>query len=396
MEREDKSKLELSPGEEKHTYQDIQNTLKDNKKSADKEYKPGQNKLNSYNWLGDLPPDGRDNEVIEVRFKNTRKAFFRNINNIRLELGNVVAVEASPGHDIGRVSMIGKLVDIQMKQQKNIPDLEELKKIYRKAKEVDIEKWDEARSLEIPTMLSSRKIAAELHLNMKIGDVEYQGDKTKAIFYYIADVRVDFRQLIKQLADKFRVRIEMRQIGARQEAGRIGGIGSCGRELCCSSYMKNFVSVTTAHARIQDLSLNPQKLAGQCGKLKCCLNYEIDGYVDKQKSFPAKNIALETQNGTAHFVKMEIYKGVFWYSFDKNSIVNLTAVPVERVREIQGLNRNGEKPERLVETNFEDAVEHSFENTVGQESLTRFEEKNKKSTNKNRNKRRRKKNDKRK
>ncbi|TFH33657.1 MAG: hypothetical protein E4G95_09415, partial [Bacteroidia bacterium] len=246
-------------------------------------YNPGEYKLNSFNWLADIPSDGSESEIVEVRFKNTRKGFYRNVNGLRLEIGDVVAVEASPGHDIGRISMMGRLVDFQLKQKRNIPSGEDLKKVYRKAKSVDIEKWEESRSLEIPTMLRSRKIAEELKLNMKIGDVEYQGDKTKAIFYYIADVRVDFRQLIKGLADQFRVRIEMRQIGARQEAGRIGGIGSCGRELCCSSYMKNFNSITTSHARYQELSLNPQKLAGQCSKLKCCLNYELDSYVDRQK-----------------------------------------------------------------------------------------------------------------
>lgn len=362
--------------------------------SAETKYIPGHHKLNSFNWLSDVPSDGRDNELVEVRFKNTRKGFYQNVNKLRLDIGDIVAVEASPGHDIGRVSMTGKLVDIQIRQQKNIPALEDLKKIYRKAKEVDIEKWEDARSLEISTMLQSRKIAEELGLNMKIGDVEYQGDKTKAIFYYIADERVDFRQLIKQLAEKFRVRIEMRQIGARQEAGRIGGIGSCGRELCCSSYLKNFVSVTTAHARVQDLSLNPQKLAGNCGKLKCCLNYEIDGYADKQRSFPSKDIPLQIQEGSAHFVKMEIYKGIFWYSFDRNSQSNLTAVPVERVSEIQRMNKNGKKPERLVESTFEVTGEHSFENTVGTESITRFTEKNKsRNQGKRRNKKRRNKNE---
>lgn len=341
-------------------------------------YIPGRHKLNSYNWLSDIPSDGREGELIEVRFKNTRKGFYRNANRLRLDIDDIVAVEASPGHDIGRVSMIGRLVDIQQKQAKLITSLDELKKVYRKAKDVDLEKWENARSLEIPTMLQSRKIASELKLDMKIGDVEYQGDKTKAIFYYIADERVDFRQLIKQLAEKFKVRIEMRQIGARQEAGRIGGIGSCGRELCCSSYIKNFVSVTTAHARVQDLSLNPQKLAGQCGKLKCCLNYEIDSYADKQKDFPPKHIALEAEEGVAHFLKMEIQKGIYWYSFDKNSMANAVAVPVERVNEIQKLNKTGKKPVRLVENNFTPTNEHRFENTAGKESLTRFEDKNSK------------------
>lgn len=364
---------------------------------TDTRYIPGHHKLNSYNWLSDIPSDGRENEVVEVRFKNTRKGFFRNVNNIRLDIDDVVAVEASPGHDIGRVSMVGRLVDIQLKHQRNFPVLEDLKKVYRKAKDVDLEKWEAARSLEVSTMLQSRKIAEELGLNMKIGDVEYQGDKTKAIFYYIADERVDFRQLIKQLAEKFRVRIEMRQIGARQEAGRIGGIGSCGRELCCSSYMKNFVSVTTAHARVQDLSLNPQKLAGQCGKLKCCLNYEIDSYADKQKNFPKKDIPLETEDGTAYFVKMEIYKGIYWYSYDRNSISNLTAVTVDRVREVQQLNNEGKKPLKLGEDNFEINTEHSFENTAGKESLNRFSDKGKGNRNeRHRNKRKKRRNDKRK
>ena len=364
---------------------------------TDTTYIPGHHKLNSYNWLSDIPSDGRENEVVEVRFKNTRKGFFRNVNNIRLDIDDIVAVEASPGHDIGRVSMVGRLVDIQLKHQRNVPVLEDLKKIYRKAKDVDLEKWEAARSLEVATMLQSRKIAEELGLNMKIGDVEYQGDKTKAIFYYIADERVDFRQLIKQLAEKFRVRIEMRQIGARQEAGRIGGIGSCGRELCCSSYMKNFVSVTTAHARVQDLSLNPQKLAGQCGKLKCCLNYEIDSYADKQKNFPKKDIPLETEDGTAYFVKMEIYKGIYWYSYDRNSISNLTAVTVDRVREVQQLNNEGKKPVKLGEDNFEINTEHSFENTAGKESLNRFSDKGKGNKNeRHRNKRKKRRNDKRK
>ena len=236
-------------------------------------YKPGYNKLDSFNWLKDLPDNPDENDIVEIRFKNTRKGFFRNVNSLRLEIGDVVAVEASPGHDIGRVSMVGHLIDEQLKKLKTLPSPYDLKKVYRKAKAVDIQKWEEAKKLETPTMLRSRKISEELRLNMKIGDVEYQGDKTKAIFFYIADERVDFRQLIKVLADEFRVRIEMRQIGARQEAGRIGGIGSCGRELCCSTYITNFISVTTTHAKYQELSLNPQKLAGQCSKLKCCLNF---------------------------------------------------------------------------------------------------------------------------
>ncbi|MFN2379453.1 MAG: stage 0 sporulation family protein [Bacteroidales bacterium] len=358
-------------------------------------YSPGQFKLNSYNWLHDIPSAGRECDIIEVRFKNTRKGFYRNVNDLRLDIGDIVAVEASPGHDIGRVSMTGKLVEIRIKQTRNMPAGEEIRKVYRKAKPVDMEKWEEAMGLEIPTMLRSRKIASDLRLNMKIGDVEYQGDKTKAIFFYIADERVDFRQLIKSMAEEFRIRIEMRQIGARQEAGRIGGIGSCGRELCCASHITGFTSITTSHARYQDLSLNPQKLAGQCGKLKCCLSYEFDSYVDRQKQFPPKERALELADGRAYFFKMEIYKGIYWYSFDQHSPVNITAVPVERVAEIQKLNARGVKPERLMEMDFTPAAVSEFENEVGKESITRFDRK-KGTSGKKRNKRRGERNDRRK
>ena len=293
----------------------------------DIKYRNGLNKLDAFNWLGDINVRPEYNEIIEVRFKNTRKGLYRNVNNLRLEIGDIVAVEASPGHDIGRVAMTGPLVLDLLKRLRTIPPLEELRKIYRKAKPADIEKWEEAKNLEERTMLRSRKIAEELKLNMKIGDVEYQGDKTKAIFFYIADERVDFRSLIKVLADEFKVRIEMRQIGARQEAGRIGGIGACGRELCCATHITNFVSVTTTHARFQDISLNPQKLAGQCGKLKCCLTYELDSYLDAQKEFPSKEIPLETADATYYFQKMEVYKGLYWYSQDRNFTLNLTVCP---------------------------------------------------------------------
>jgi len=249
--------------------EDIQGQTGEETGMPDITYKPGYNKLDSFNWLKDLPEIPDEKDIVEIRFKNTRKGFFRNVNGLRLEIGAVVAVEASPGHDIGRVSMVGHLVEEQLRRLKVRPLPDDLKKVYRKAKAVDIQKWEEAKKLEATTMFRSRKISEELKLNMKIGDVEYQGDKTKAIFYYIADERVDFRQLIKVLADEFRVRIEMRQIGARQEAGRIGGIGSCGRELCCATHITNFISVTTTHAKYQELSLNPQKLAGQCSKLKC-------------------------------------------------------------------------------------------------------------------------------
>jgi cell fate regulator YaaT (PSP1 superfamily) len=308
-------------------------------------------KLDSFNWMGNIPLASDYNELAEVRFKNTRKGFFRNVNGLRLKKGDIVAVEASPGHDIGIVSLTGELVLWQMKRTGIPPESEDLKKIYRKAKPADIDKWKETIALEHDTMIRSRKIAEKLNLNMKIGDVEYQGDKTKAIFYYIADERVDFRELIKVLADEFKIRIEMKQIGARQEAGRIGGIGSCGRELCCASWMTNFVSVTTTAARLQEVSLNPQKLAGQCGKLKCCLNYEVQCYVDAQKGFPDKEIVLETEKGPAYHYKSDIYRQIMWYGFEKGeeSIIRLIPVPVERVIEIIGLNKQNKKVPDLIE-----------------------------------------------
>jgi len=336
-------------------------------------YQTGENKLDEFNWLAGLPCDKRFDEVIEVRFKNTRKGFYRNINELKLEVGDIVAVEASPGHDIGRVSMTGYLVYDQLKKMKVKPVTEEMKKVYRKARPVDIQKWEEARKQEVHTMLRSRKIAENLGLEMKIGDVEYQGDKTKAIFYYLADERVDFRQLIKVLAEEFHIRIEMRQIGARQEAGRIGGIGTCGRELCCSTHITNFISVTTTHARYQDLSLNPQKLAGQCGKLKCCLNYELDCYIDAQREFPSKEIPLELAGGTAYFTKMEVHAGIYWYSTDQRMAVNLTAVPVARVREIIQLNRKGIKPEKLVVSADIHALERGNDLLLQNSGLERFE-----------------------
>jgi cell fate regulator YaaT (PSP1 superfamily) len=352
--------LSLQPGEEI--------------RMPDTTYKPGLNKLDSFNWLKDISCIPGENDIVEIRFKNTRKGFFRNVNSLRLETGDVVAVEASPGHDIGRVSMLGPLLNEQLKRLKVHPSSEDLKKVYRKAKAVDIIKWEEAKKLETPTMLRSRQIAEELKLNMKIGDVEYQGDKTKAIFYYIADERVDFRQLIKVLADEFKVRIEMRQIGARQEAGRIGGIGSCGRELCCSTHISNFISVTTTHAKYQELSLNPQKLAGQCSKLKCCLNFEFDCYVDAQRSFPPKDIPLELADSTAYFQKMEVHKSIYWYSTDPNLPTNLTAVPVERVREIQVLNRKGHKPDKLLMLDDSSDMMPVSQDLLKNNSLTRFDQ----------------------
>lgn len=339
----------------------------------DTTYKPGLNKLDAFNWLKNISYSPSENDIVEIRFKNTRKGFYRNINGLRLEIGDIVAVEASPGHDIGRVSMTGTLVREQLKRLKARQAGEEMKKVYRKAKPADIIKWEEAKKLETRTMLRSRQIAEELKLNMKIGDVEYQGDKTKAIFYYIADERVDFRQLIKVLADEFHVRIEMRQIGARQEAGRIGGIGSCGRELCCSTHINNFISVTTSHAKYQELSLNPQKLAGQCSKLKCCLNFEFDCYVDAQKNFPPRDIPLELAGSTAYFMKMEVFKNIYWYSTDPNIPANLTAVPVDRVREIQAMNRKGKKPDKLLVTEATVEPEPINNDPLDNNSITRFD-----------------------
>ena len=332
------------------------------------------NKLGSFDWLGDVD-SASENSIVEVRFKNTRKGYYKNVNGLSLSKGDIVAVEASPGHDIGIVSMTGDMVALQMKRTGFNPEGVEFKKIYRKAKPYDIVKWQEAIALEHQTMIRSRQIAASLGLNMKIGDVEYQGDKIKAIFYYIADERVDFRELIKIFAEEFRIRIEMRQIGARQEAGRIGGIGSCGRELCCSTWVSNFVSVTTNSARFQEISLNPQKLAGQCGKLKCCLNYEVDAYIDARKDFPRINAPLETVDAQYYLVKTDILKRLLSFSSDPQSMMNIVTIPVERVKEIIRLNRKGIKVEKLQEDERELPVtkEPDFKNVVGEESITRFD-----------------------
>ena len=357
------------------TNEDIQGQQGEELHVPEIKYNPGENKLDEYNWLTGVPKDPRFDEVVEVRFKNTRKGFYRNVNKLKLEIGDIVAVEASPGHDIGRISMTGFIVSELIKRMKVPPVIDELKKVYRKAKPVDLQKWEEAKKLEEQTMLRSRQISEELGLSMKIGDVEYQGDKTKAIFYYLADERVDFRKLIKVLADEFHIRIEMRQIGARQEAGRIGGIGTCGRELCCSTYVTNFMSVTTTHARYQDLSLNPQKLAGQCGKLKCCLTFELDSYIDAQKDFPLKEIPLELASGTFYYQKMEVHKRLFWYSSDPRMAVNLTAVPVERVHEILMLNKKGIKPDKLLQTDAEQGFNSGSDLLLQNSGLTRFESK---------------------
>jgi cell fate regulator YaaT (PSP1 superfamily) len=332
-------------------------------------------KLNVYDWLYDVKSTINTDDVVEIRFKNTRKDYFRNVNGLTLKAGDMVAVEASPGHDIGMVSLIGDLVIKQMKRHKVTMVDGELRKIYRIAKPVDLQKWEEAIASEHETMLKARKIAEDLKLNMKIGDVEFQGDKTKAIFYYIADERVDFRQLIRLYADTFRIRIEMRQIGARQEAARIGGIGPCGRELCCSSWISNFVSVTTNAARYQEISLNPQKLAGQCGKLKCCLNYELDCYIDALKNFPSTNIQIETENGNYNYLKADIFKGIFWYVKENNQPGGMVSVSVEKVREIHQLNRSGKKIAQLTSDNIVvvEAEGHTYHNSVGLESIDRFD-----------------------
>ena len=340
--------------------------------------------LNTYDWLADIPGNTEEQEMVEVQFKNTRKGYYKNSNKLKLEKGDIVAVEASPGHDIGTVTLTGRLVPLQMRKANIKPDAE-IKRIYRKAKPVDMEKYEEAKAKEHDTMIRSRQIAKNLNLDMKIGDVEYQGDGNKAIFYYIADERVDFRQLIKVLAEAFRVRIEMKQIGARQEAGRIGGIGPCGRELCCATWMTNFVSVSTSAARYQDISLNPQKLAGQCAKLKCCLNYEVDAYVESQKRLPSKEMTLETTDGTFYFFKADILKGTIMYSTDKNFIANAVTITARRAFEIINMNRRGEKPESLTES-VKKNEPHKPVDLVEQESLTRFDKR--KGNNSNRKKKR--------
>ncbi len=336
-------------------------------------------KLNVFDWLKNIPTGIDKNEIYEVRFKNTRKGYFYNVNGLRLSTGDIVAVEASPGHDIGIISLTGKLVWYQLRKL-NINPASEFKAIYRKVKPNDVEKWKEAIDLETNTMIESRKIASDLKLDMKIGDVEYQGDKTKAIFYYIADDRVDFRQLIKVLAEKFHIRVEMRQIGARQEAGRIGGIGSCGRELCCSTWVSNFVSVTTNAARYQELSLNPQKLAGQCSKLKCCLNYELDSYMDERKDFPPTEMPIITEQGRAFHQKTDVFRRIMWYTVDAENSIDLIPIPVERVKEYQDLNKKGIKVQISNEKPAGPKPETlDFTNVVGQESLTRFDNANRKS-----------------
>lgn len=347
-------------------------------------------KLEVTDWLKDIKSAIPVDDIIEVRFKNTRKDYYRNVNNLMLKVGDLVAVEGNPGHDIGIISLMGELVYAQMRRHRVTLNNGEYRKIYRQAKQVDIDKWKEAIALEHETMIKSRQIVMDLGLDMKIGDVEYQGDRTKAIFYYIADGRVDFRQLIKVLAETFHIRVEMKQIGARQEAGRIGGIGPCGRELCCSTWLTNFVSVTTNSARYQEISLNPQKLAGQCGKLKCCLNYEVDAYIDAQRDFPPTNIPLETENASYYYLKADIFTATYWYSQRGDAPSGLIPVPVGRVKEVQNMNRKGRKPEKLVIDQYskDTQKEDTFHNVVGQEDLTRFDKPKKQSHRKSRNQQR--------
>ena len=330
-----------------------------------------QNKqLNTYDYLADVPGNDRLTDLVEVQFKNTRKGYFRNDNHLPLEKGDMVAVEASPGHDIGVVTLTGQLVPLQMKKA-NLKAGTEIKRIYRKARQVDLDKYEESKALEEDTMIRARQIAKELELNMKIGDVEYQGDGNKAIFYYIADARVDFRKLIKVLADAFHVRIEMRQIGARQEAGRIGGIGPCGRELCCATWMKNFNSVSTAAARFQDISPNPQKLAGQCAKLKCCLNYEADTYVEASRKLPPHDVTLETADSTYFYFKADILAGLVTYSTDKRLMANAVTISAERAHEVIRLNRACEKPLKLDEGEHAEPLKPV--DLAEQDDLTRFD-----------------------
>jgi len=351
----------------------------------------GCDKLEVYDWLANiaLPAGQQPYDIVEVRFKNSRKSFYRNASQLALYAGDVVIVETSPGYDVGVVSVTGELARIQVK--KKSPNLKplEIRKILRIANQEEIDKWIKGRSLEKELMYKARTLALNLNLEMKISDVEYQGDLSKATFYYTAEGRVDFRQLIKDMADHFKVRIEMRQIGSRQEASRLGGIGSCGRELCCTTWLTDFRSVSTSAARYQQLSLNPQKLAGQCGKLKCCLNYELDSYLDAIKSFPKNDNKLQTEKGDAYHFKTDVFKRLMWYGYQGET--GLIALSPERVKEISKLNREGKKPSDL--NDFVDKVkkevEIGYSNVVGQDSLNRFEKSfSKKPNNKNRNKKR--------
>ena len=328
--------------------------------------------LNTYDWLADVPGNAEDTDLVEVQFKHTRKGYYHNVNNLPLKKGDIVAVEASPGHDIGVVTLTGRLVKLQIKKA-NLKSADDINRI---AREIDMQKFREAKAREHSTMIESRVIAKGLGLDMKIGDVEYQGDGNKAIFYYIADERVDFRQLIKDLAAAFHVRIEMKQIGARQEAGRIGGTGPCGRELCCATWMKNFVSVSTNAARFQDISLNPQKLAGMCAKLKCCLNYEVDDYMEASKKLPGKDVVLQTLDADYYLFKSDILAEIVTYSTDKNIAANLETISAARAKEIIEMNRRGEKPASLQEDGHQKPVKQHVDLAGG--DISRFDKAKKK------------------
>lgn len=333
--------------------------------------------LNTYDWLADVPGNADSTDLVEVQFKHTRKGYYHNSNNLELKKGDIVAVEANPGHDIGVVTLTGRLVKKQIKKA-NLKSADDIKRIYRIARPVDMDKYREAKAREHDTMIESRQIAKDLGLQMKIGDVEYQGDCNKAIFYYIADERVDFRQLIKVLAETFHVRIEMKQIGARQEAGRIGGTGPCGRELCCATWMKNFISVSTNSARFQDISLNPQKLAGMCAKLKCCLNYEVDDYVEAGRKMPSREIILQTADGDYYLFKTDILAGLITYSTDKNIAANLETISAERARKIIEMNKRGEKPESLHEDGKQRQSAKPNADLLANENISRFDKAKKK------------------
>ena len=343
------------------------------------------NKLSVFDWLSNmtLPGGQAPFDAVEIRFKNGRKEFFRNTEKLTLSIGDIVATEASPGHDIGIITLTGELVKIQMKKKGENPD-KELSKIYRKASQRDIDIWTEARNKEEAVRMRAREIAINLKLEMKISDVEFQGDGSKATFYYTANDRVDFRQLIKEFAQEFKIRIEMKQVGFRQEAARLGGIGSCGRELCCSTWLTDFRSVNTSAARYQQLSLNPQKLAGQCGKLKCCLNYELDTYLDALKDFPDMDTKLYTEKGDAYCQKVDIFKEIMWFAY-ANAPAQWLVLPVEKVKEIVAINKKKERVAALEDYVVESTqeVEKKFENVVGQDSLTRFDQPKKKKNNKN-------------
>jgi cell fate regulator YaaT (PSP1 superfamily) len=352
----------------------------------------GCEKLSVFDWLSNMTLPGNETpfNIYEVRFKNGRKHFFKNTERLTISMGDVVAVEGSPGHDIGVVSLGGELVKVQMKKRKVSIDSEEIKKIYRKASQRDIEIWEKARNREQETQKRGREILGRLGLKMKLSDVEFQGDGNKATFYYTAEARVDFRQLIKDLAGAFSIRVEMKQVGARQEAARLGGVGSCGRELCCSTWLTDFRKVTTSAARYQQLSLNPLKLAGQCGKLKCCLNFELDTYLDALNDFPKQEKILKTESGAAEFVKMDIFKKLLWYTYKENRS-KWYKLSLEQVQEIIDLNNKNEVsiPLEDYESEIEEVVAVDFENVVGQDSLTRFDTP-KKNRRRNRNKKRKK------